>query len=111
MVARHGPALQGCDVLVHMRHCLSGTELGPESAQSCMGHLELAWPARDGRVGTVVLTHVTEQIDRPGVRVRERVIREMAAMHDGDIVLGEDLMVVPVGRPQAAKLLCGRILR
>jgi len=91
-----------CDVLVHMCHYLSGTELGPEFAQSCMGHLELARLAKTANVRTVVLSHVTEQIDQPGVR--ERVIREMAAIYPGNIVFGEDLMEVPVKAPQAAKL-------
>ena len=33
---------QGADVLVNMCHYLSGTELGKEFAEGCMGHLELA---------------------------------------------------------------------
>lgn len=92
-----------CDVLVHMCHYLSGTELGPEFAQSCMGHLELAKLGRDANVRNLVLTHVTEQIDRPGVR--ERVLREMAEIYPGNLFFGEDLMEIPVGAPAAAKLM------
>jgi ribonuclease Z len=92
-----------CDVLVHMCQYLSGTELGPEFAQSCMGHIELARLAQKANVRTVVVTHVTEQIDQPGVR--ERLVREMADVYKGNIIFGEDLMDVPVKGPQAAKLM------
>jgi ribonuclease Z len=93
----------GCDVLVHMCHYLSGTELCPEFAESCMGHLELARLAAKTGVKTVVLSHVTEQIDQPGVR--ERVIREMSEIYKGNLIFGEDLMKVSVSAPQPAKLL------
>jgi ribonuclease BN (tRNA processing enzyme) len=91
-----------CDVLVHMCHYLSGTELAPEFAESCMGHLELARLGAEAGVRNLVLTHVTEQIDRPGVR--ERVLREMAEIYRGNLFFGEDLMEIPVGNPAAAKL-------
>ena len=94
---------QDCDVLVHMCQYLSGTELGAEFAQSCMGHLELARLAQKAHVRTVVVTHVTEQIDQPGVR--ERLVCEMAQIYHGNIVFGEDLMEIPVQGPQAARLM------
>jgi len=94
---------QDCDVLVHMCQYLTGTELGPEFAQSCMGHLELARLARNANVRTVVISHVTEQIDQPGVR--ERLVREMGEIYQGNIIFGEDLMEIPLQGPQAAKLL------
>jgi len=93
----------GCDVLVHMCHYLSGTALCPEFAESCMGHIELAQLAEKAGVKTVVLSHVTEQIDQPGVR--ERVIREMSEIYKGNLIFGEDLMKVSVTAPQPAKLL------
>jgi ribonuclease BN (tRNA processing enzyme) len=93
----------GCDVLVHMCHYLTGTQLCPEFAESCMGHIELAQLAQKAGVKTVVLTHVTEQIDQPGVR--ERVIREMSEVYKGNLIFGEDLMKVSVSVPQPAKLL------
>jgi ribonuclease Z len=92
-----------CDVLVHMCQYLSGTELGPEFAQSCMGHLELARLAQRANVRTVVISHVTEQIDQPGVR--ERLVREMADIYAGNIIFGEDLMEIPLKGPQVAKLM------
>jgi ribonuclease Z len=92
-----------CDVLVHMCHYISGTELNAQFAQSCMGHLELARLGAEANVKTIVLTHVTEQIDQPGVR--ERVLREMGEIYPGSLVFGEDLMEVPVRGPRAAKLM------
>lgn len=91
-----------CDVLVHMCHYLSGTQLNDEFAQSCMGHLELAKLGAQANVKNVVLTHVTEQIDQPGVR--ERVLREMSEIYKGNLIFGEDLMEIPVKGPAAAKL-------
>lgn len=92
-----------CDVLVHMCHYLTGTQLCPEFAESCMGHKELAELGRKAGVRTLVISHVTEQIDQPGVR--ERVLREMSAIYDGNLVFGEDLMEIPVKGPAAARLL------
>ena len=94
---------QDADVLVHMCHYITGTELCPEFAESCMGHKELAALGEKAGVKTIVLSHVTEQIDQPGVR--ERVLREMAEIYKGNLIFGEDRMEVPVGGPAAAKLL------
>ncbi|NCF29046.1 MAG: MBL fold metallo-hydrolase [Gammaproteobacteria bacterium] len=93
---------RGCDVLVHMCHYLSGTELGKEFAEGCMGHLELAALGRDASVKNLVLSHLTEQMDRPGVR--ERIVREMSEIYSGNLFLGEDLMKIPVAGPEAGKL-------
>jgi len=91
-----------CDVLVHMCHYLSGTGLGKEFAEGCMGHLELAALGRDANVKNLVLSHLTEQMDRPGVR--ERIVREMSEIYSGNLFLGEDLMKIPVGVPEPGKL-------
>ncbi len=93
---------RGCDVLVHMCHYLSGTELGKEFAEGCMGHLELAALGRDANVKNLVLSHLSEQMDRPGVR--ERIVREMSEIYSGNLFLGEDLMKIPVGVPEPGKL-------
>ena len=68
-----------------------------------MGHLELAELGRKSRVRTLVITHVTEQIDQPGIR--ERVLREMAAIYPGNLIFGEDCMEIPFTGPTAARLL------
>lgn len=91
-----------CDVLVHMCHYLTGTSPSKAFAQSVMGHLELAELAAAARVKTLVLTHLTEQVDRPGIR--ERVVADVSRVFSGHIVLGEDLMEVPLRGPAQAAL-------
>jgi len=91
-----------CDVLVHMCHFISGTALSPEMDKHNMGHLELARLGSAAGVRNLVVSHVTEQMDVPGVR--ERLIREMSALYAGNLFFGEDLMEIPVGAPAPAKL-------
>ena len=67
-----------------------------------MGHLELAQLAKSAEVKNLVVSHVTEQMDVPGVR--ERIIREIAEIYPGNIFFGEDLMEIPIGAPSPAKL-------
>jgi ribonuclease BN (tRNA processing enzyme) len=91
-----------CDVLVHMCHFLSGTALSLEMAKRNGGHLEVARLAADANVRNLVVSHVTEQMDVPGIR--ERVICEMGQTYSGNIFFGEDLMEIPVEEPHVAKL-------
>jgi ribonuclease BN (tRNA processing enzyme) len=93
---------RGCDVLIHMNHYLSGTEPTPSYRAVCGNHLDTAEVARQAGVRTLVLTHMLEQIDQPGVR--ERVIAEMHAIFDGAIIWGEDLLVVPLAGPWPAAM-------
>ena len=92
-----------CDVLIHMCHYLSGTQLGSEFAKSCMGHMELAQLGAECNAKSIVVTHVTEQIDRPGVR--ERLVRDMSTVYKGNLFFGEDRMEIPVDAPAASRLL------
>jgi ribonuclease Z len=93
---------QDCDVLVHMCHFISGTALSPAMDKHNMGHLELARLGADARVRNLVVSHITEQMDVPGVR--ERLISEMSRIYAGNLFFGEDLMEIPVGPPVPAKL-------
>lgn len=90
------------DVLVHMCHYLSGTAPGPTFAAFTMGHIELAHLAQAAGVRNLVLSHVTAQFDRPGMR--ENVIREVGEIFKGSVFFGEDLMEIPFGPPSALKL-------
>jgi ribonuclease Z len=92
-----------CDVLVHMCHYLSGTQLNEDFAESCMGHKELARLAQEAGAKNLVLSHVTEQFDKPGIR--ERAIAEVSAVYKGNLFFGEDLMEIPVRAPAPAKLM------
>lgn len=91
-----------CDVLVHMCHFISGSELNEEMGKKNMGHLELARLGHESGTKNLVISHVTEQMDVPGVR--ERILREMGEIYSGNLFFGEDLMQIPVDGPQALKL-------
>lgn len=93
---------QDCDVLVHMCHYLSGTALSSAFAAFTMGHREVAELAQAARVRNLVLSHVTNQFDRPGMR--ERVIREVCEIFRGNVYFGEDLMEIPFAAPEPSKL-------
>ena len=89
--------IQGCDVLVHMCHYISGTE-PPGWARGAAGHLEAARTAHEGNVRNLVISHIPDQMDIPGVR--ERLISEMSEIFRGNIFWGEDLMEIPVTDPK-----------
>ena len=85
---------QDADVLLHMCHFINGVVTDPRLTDCCSGHLDAARTARDAGVKTLVLVHLTEQIDRPGVR--EQVLVEAGQIFEGNIILGEDLLDVPL---------------
>jgi ribonuclease BN (tRNA processing enzyme) len=91
-----------CDVLVHMCHFISGTALNREFEKRNMGHLELARLGESANVRNLVASHITEQMDVPGVK--ERLIKEMTAIYSGNLFFGEDLMDIPVSAPAPRKL-------
>jgi ribonuclease BN (tRNA processing enzyme) len=71
---------------------LSQEARGPEWVSGSSGHLEIARTARDAGVGRVVLTHLRPHMDAPGVH--DKIVHEMSEVFPGEIVVGEDLMVV-----------------
>ena len=91
---------QDVDVLIHMCHYISGTVSGPEWERTVSGHLEVAGIARDAGAKTLVASHIASQMDVPGVK--ERLSAEMAAIFDGRIIWGQDLMQVPIGAGEPA---------
>ena len=93
--------IQGCDVLVHMCHYISGTEPGPEWAWGGAGHLEAARTAHEGNVRNLVMSHIPDQMDVPGVR--EKMISEVSQIFKGSVFWGEDLMEIPIGNPKPLK--------
>ena len=82
--------------MLHMCHMMNGVVTDPRLTESCSGHLDAARTARDANVKTLVLVHITNQMEGPGVR--ERILREAGEIFDGDIIFGEDLLEVPLGR-------------
>ncbi len=83
-----------CDVLIHMTHFEAGTEPSPEYRAGCGAHLDVARVAQRAGAKTLVISHVLERIDQPGVR--ERLIDEVAAEYDGGVIWAEDLMEIPI---------------
>ena len=90
------------DVLLHMCHMHNGVVTDPRLISSCSGHLDAARTACDAEVQTLVLIHITEQLEQPGIR--ERVLHEAAEIFEGNIIFGEDLMDVPLGAIAAEKI-------
>jgi len=93
---------RGCDVLIHMCHYMSGTEPTSIYRAVCGNPIDTAQVAKQAGVKTLVLTHMLEQIDQPGVR--EHIIREMGKIFDGNIIWGEDLMQLDLAGPKLAKM-------
>lgn len=83
-----------CDALIHMTHFEAGTEPSAEYRAGCGAHTDVARVAQRAGAKTLVVSHVLERIDRPGVR--ERLIEEMAAEYDGTLIWAEDLMEIDV---------------
>ncbi len=88
---------KGADVLILMNHFLSGQEASPEYRIMSGSHLDNAEVAQKAGVGMLVLTHLQPDLDVPSVR--ERMVAEMAHIYQGPIVVGEDLMDVPMQPP------------
>lgn len=87
---------QGADVLVHMCYYRTGTQFDDAILKNCGSHKMVATLAKDAGVKTVILTHITEQIDVVGIR--ERVVHEASEIFGGTVILGEDLMQIPTRR-------------
>lgn len=92
-----------CDVLIHMCHRISGTELTDHGRVSSSGHLEVANTAEEAGAKSCVLTHITEQMD--GVGMHEKLLREMGDIYSGNLIWGEDLMQIPLNGPSARQLI------
>ena len=59
---------QGANVLLHMCHYINGAVDDPRIRAGCSGHIDAARTAQDAGVNTLVLVHITQQVERPGVR-------------------------------------------
>ena len=92
----------GADVLLHMCHFVNGVVTDPRLTSCCSGHLDAARTAKEAKVRTLVLVHLTQQVEQPGIR--ERVLHESAQIFDGQIILGEDLMDVPLDPVDAERI-------
>lgn len=82
------------DVLLHMCHFFNGSNADTRLTNYCSGHLDAARTARDAGVKSLVLVHISEQLEQPGTR--ERVVSEVGQIFNGKLIFGEDLLDVPV---------------
>jgi len=83
-----------CDVLIHMCHFATGMEPTEEYRQASGSHMDIAELATRANVKTVVLSHCIPVLDCPGVM--EGLVSEMRAVYNGNIVIGQDLMEIPL---------------
>jgi ribonuclease BN (tRNA processing enzyme) len=84
----------GCDVLIHMCHFETGTEPTPFFRETNGSHLDVAEIAQRAGAKTLVLTHFPPPMDVPGLL--ERLVHEMHSVYSGRIIIGHDLLQVPI---------------
>jgi len=83
-----------CDVLIHMCHFATGMEPSPGYRAGAGSHMDVAEVAQRANARTVVLSHCIPMLDAPGVL--ERLVLEMRSVYAGNIIIGRDLMRVPL---------------
>ena len=83
-----------CDVLIHMCHFESGTEPSAFFRETNGSHMDVAEIAKRSNAKTLVLTHFPPPMDVPGLL--ERLVHEMRSVYDGTIIIGRDLLEVPI---------------
>lgn len=93
---------KGCDMLIHMNHCFSGTAPTPAYRDAVGHHRANAITARRAGVKTLVLTHPLAQIDQP--RIRELIVHEIQQEFSGKVIWGEDLMQLTLAAPTIANI-------
>ena len=69
--------------MIHMCHYISGTEYNESMRQRCASHKLAAEHAQTAGVGTLVLTHMTRQVDTDGVC--KRVLKESFSEESVDL--------------------------
>lgn len=79
-----------CDLLILMNHFFSGTEPSAAFRNATGNHKDNAEIARQSGAKTIVLTHLTDQIDQPAIR--EQIVHEIQQVFSGKVIWGQDLM-------------------
>lgn len=79
-------------MLIVMNHYFSGTEPTAAYRGATGNHRDNALIAKRAGVKTLVLTHLTAQIDLPGIR--EQIVHEIREVFDGKVIWGEDLITL-----------------
>ena len=94
---------RGADVFV--ANCWNHQKMMDEDGEALgqTGTLDSARFARDSGADVLVLTHTGPGLCRPGSR--ERAIRDIGAVYEGEIVFGEEGMVLDLWRPMESKFV------
>ena len=92
-----------CDVMVHMCHRITGTNLTEAAERTSASHMDVARIAHEASVKTCVFSHISEQMDVPGVP--ERLLQEIGGTYTGHAIWANDLMQVDFGSPQPKELI------
>ena len=71
-------------------------ELGESKSMS--GTLGAARMAQEAGVRKLVLNHIGPPLGQPGAMMK--AFRDISEIYDGEVVLSEELMRVPIGDPQ-----------
>jgi len=87
---------RGCDVLIQMNHHYSGKEPSAAYRAACGNHEDNAQLAARAGVKTLVLTHILPGLDGPGVH--DAITREIGRVFSGQVIWGQDLMEIEVGK-------------
>ena len=82
----------GADTLVVACTHFGSPPIHPALADVITGTPEVAEIAQEGGVGRVVLTHMSPNFERPGIR--ERAIAEVGRLYNGVIVCPDELTTV-----------------
>jgi ribonuclease BN (tRNA processing enzyme) len=93
---------RGCDMLIHMNHCASGTAPSAAYRDAVGHHRANAITAKRAGVKTLVLTHMLAQIDQP--RIREQIVHEIQQEFPGKVIWGEDLMKLTLAGPAVGNI-------
>ena len=82
------------NVLIAMCHFPTGSEPTEMYRRTTGSHMDIARVAAEANVKLVVLSHFSPIMDRPGQK--ERALVEMSQVYRGPVILGTDLMPVPL---------------
>lgn len=83
-----------CDVLIVMCHFASGTEPTRAYRRATGNHMDMARMAAEARAKLLVLSHFSPIMDSPGMK--EKILVDIARVYHGPVLLGHDLMDVPL---------------
>jgi ribonuclease BN (tRNA processing enzyme) len=77
-----------------MNHHFSGREPSPAFRAACGNHEDNALAAERAGARTLVLTHLSAEIDR--AETRDEILRAIGRVFSGRVIWGEDLMEIDV---------------